>query len=83
MNELEMIIKILQEGDESGSYIDAVKFLHKMMLEAKEEGTFDKDTYFSSAISIHNKLRNKYNQDFNGELLRKYRLFIGLYEDKE
>lgn len=83
MRELDIIVKIFQDGNESDAYIDAVKFLHKIIVEAKDEGTFDRNTYFQSAISIHNKLRFKYNEDFNGPLLHWYRRFIGLYEDKE
>lgn len=81
--QLNIIVQIFESGGESDSYIDAVKYIHKMIIEDKEDGSFDKEVYFESAISIHNKLRSKYNADFNGPLLHWYRRFIGLYEDKE
>ncbi|SOK58938.1 hypothetical protein [Yersinia phage fHe-Yen9-03] len=51
-----------------------------MMIEAKEAGTYNRKD-FSAALLVHNCLRNKYKQDFNGELLSWYRRFIGLYDN--
>lgn len=83
MRELDIIVKIFEDGNESDAYIDAVKFLHKIISESKADGTFDRNTYIEHGLSIHNKLRFKYEQDFNGPLLHWYRRFIGVYEDKE
>ncbi|AFC21585.1 hypothetical protein GAP32_135 [Cronobacter phage vB_CsaM_GAP32] len=60
-------------------YISTVTFLFKTISEEKESGTYDMEKYFSNAISIHNRLREKYNADFNGPLLSWYRRFIGLH----
>ena len=76
---LKAIIDILKIGGESDAYIDAVTFLFNKMMEEKENDTYDIDKYFKSAISIHNRLRKKYNADFNGPLLSWFRRFIGLH----
>ncbi|QXO11279.1 hypothetical protein pEaSNUABM19_00133 [Erwinia phage pEa_SNUABM_19] len=75
---LDEIIQLLT--DESDTYISTVKFLHSMMIETKEAGTYNRKD-FSAALLVHNCLRNKYKQDFNGELLSWYRRFIGLYDN--
>ncbi len=60
-------------------YISTVEFLFKNMSEDKKTGTYNMKKYFTNAISIHNRLRGKYNADFNGPLLSWYRRFIGLH----
>lgn len=79
---LQDIVDIFKNGDESDSYVDAIAFLFKLMEEEKENGTFVKEQYINTALSIHIRLRNKYNEDFNGSLLSWFRRYIGLYEDK-
>lgn len=73
------ITSILREGNEDDSYIKAVYNLHCVMLEEQENEIYDIKKYFNYCISVHNKLRHKYNEDFNGPLLSWYRRFIGLY----
>lgn len=80
---LQDIIDIFKNGGESDSYVDAVSFLFKLMEEDKENETFDKEQYINTALSIHNRLRSKYNEDFNGSLLSWFRRYIGLYEDSK
>lgn len=81
--QLEDIVNIFKAGNESDSYIDAISFLFKMIEEEKEDGTFERNRYINTLISIHNRLRYKYKEDFNGPLLSWYRRYIEIYGDKE
>lgn len=78
-NFLDEIIKIFKDGNESSTFIDTVQYLHNLVLTKNPNA----DKFINALLGVHNKLRNKYKLDFNGEILYEYRRFIGLYKEKE
>lgn len=74
---------MLENGKESESYIDAVKFVHLDIINSEINNIPINNIIKSCALMIHNKIRYSYNEDFNGPLLSWYRKFIKIYGENK